>query len=70
MADIVNLNRFRKQAARAGAKAEADANAVKFGRTKAQKAREEAEAAKARTTLDAHRRESDQAAPPVGEGEA
>ena len=59
MAEIVNLNRFRKAAARAGARAEADANAAKFGRTKAQKAREEAEAAKARATLEAHRRETD-----------
>ena len=57
MAEIVNLNRFRKQAARADAKAAADANAAKFGRTKAQKKLEEAEAAKARAVLDAHRRD-------------
>ncbi|ETD87381.1 amidase [Rhodobacter capsulatus B6] len=57
MAEIVNLNRFRKQAARTEAKAAADANAAKFGRTKAQKQREEAEAAKARAALDAHRRD-------------
>lgn len=57
MAEIVNLNRFRKQAARAEARATADANAAKFGRSKAQKKLEEAEAAKARATLDAHRRE-------------
>lgn len=57
MAEIVNLNRFRKQAARAEAKAAADANAAKFGRTKAQKKLEEAEAARARAVLEAHRRE-------------
>lgn len=57
MAEIVNLNRFRKQAARAEAKAAADANAAKFGRTKAQKKLEEAEAARARAALEAHRRE-------------
>ena len=58
MAEIVNLNRFRKQAARAEAKAAADANAAKFGRTKAQKKLEEAEAARARAVLEAHRREN------------
>ena len=33
----VNLNRFKKEKARAAKKARADENAVKFGRTKAQK---------------------------------
>ena len=37
MAEPVNLNRFRKQKARAEKKARADANAVKFGRSKAEK---------------------------------
>ena len=59
MAEIVNLNRFRKQAARAEAKAAADANAAKFGRTKAQKKLEEAETARARAALEAHRRADD-----------
>lgn len=58
MAEIVNLNRFRKAAARAEAKAKADANAALHGRTKAQKALEAAQEAKARTTLEAHRREA------------
>ena len=59
MAEIVNLNRFRKQAARAEARATADANAAKFGRTKAQKKLEEAEAARARAALEAHRRDDE-----------
>ncbi|SOB93094.1 DUF4169 family protein [Rhodobacter maris] len=57
MAEIVNLNRFRKNAAKAEARAAADANAVKFGRTKAQKVLEEAQAEKARAVLDASKRE-------------
>lgn len=65
MAEIVNLNRFRKTQEKAKKRATADANAAKFGRTKAQRAREEAEAEKARATLDAHRREGSE--PPEGE---
>ena len=42
MAEPVNLNRFRKQKARAERKARADENAVKHGRTKAQKSLETA----------------------------
>ncbi len=34
---VVSLNKARKANARAGAKAQADANAVKFGRTKGEK---------------------------------
>lgn len=61
MAEITNLNRFRKQKARADRRVEADANAAKFGRTREQRLREEAEAEKARTVLDAHRRDPDEA---------
>jgi hypothetical protein len=55
----VNLNRVRKQKARAGEKARADENAARFGRTKAQKAEEDAARARARAHLDAHRREDE-----------
>lgn len=57
MAEIVNLNRFRKAQDRVKKRAEADENAVKFGRTKAQRALEEAQAEQARATLEAHRRD-------------
>ena len=57
MAEIVNLNRFRKQQDRAKKRAQSDENAVKFGMTKAQRALEQAQADKARATLEAHRRE-------------
>ncbi|MDZ7909631.1 MAG: DUF4169 family protein [Gemmobacter sp.] len=59
MAEPVNLNRFRKDKARVEARAKADANAVKFGRTKEQKAREAADTARARAELDGKRRETD-----------
>jgi len=55
----VNLNRVRKQKARAAKKARADENAARFGRTKAQKAGEEAAAARSRAHIDAHRREEE-----------
>ncbi|WP_294607028.1 DUF4169 family protein [Roseovarius sp.] len=48
----VNLNRFRKDKARARDKARADENAVKFGRSKAQKDIEKARADKAARDLD------------------
>jgi hypothetical protein len=57
MSDIVNLNKARKAKARATKKARADANAAKFGRTKAEKTLERAKADKAHSDLDAHRRE-------------
>ena len=55
----VNLNHARKQKAKAEKKARADANAARFGRSKAQKAAEEAGAARTRARLDAHRREEE-----------
>ncbi|CUH53628.1 DUF4169 family protein [Shimia marina] len=58
MADIINLNTFRKSKARATQKAQADENAVKFGRTKAQKQKEAKEAAKAKHILDGKERDT------------
>lgn len=56
---VVNLTAARKARERAEAKAKADANAVKFGRTKAERALETAKAEKALRELDAHRRETE-----------
>ena len=53
----VNLNRVRKEQARAKKRKQADANAVKFGRTKSGRQAEAAERDRADTRLDAHRRE-------------
>ena len=53
--DVINLNRARKTRARTEAKAEADANAVKHGRTKAQRLLEATRSEKARQMLDRHK---------------
>ncbi|WP_420380732.1 DUF4169 family protein [Marivita sp.] len=52
MSNVTNLNQFRKTKARAEKRAKADENAVKFGRTKAQKALDKAQAEKAKCELD------------------
>jgi hypothetical protein len=57
MADIVNLRQFRKQKARAEAGKTADQNRVLFGRSKADKTRDQAERQAASDLLDGHRRE-------------
>ncbi|GAA6178834.1 DUF4169 family protein [Shimia sp. NS0008-38b] len=57
MADIINLNTFRKAQTRAAKKALAEENAVKFGRTKAQKNLDKAKAEKADKDLDGKQRE-------------
>ncbi|MCP4208848.1 MAG: DUF4169 family protein [Shimia sp.] len=54
---VVNLNKFRKAKAHAAKHAQADENAVKFGRTKAQKKLEEMKAEKSRRDLDGKERE-------------
>ena len=57
MSKPVNLNRFRKQKARAGDKARADRNAAKHGRSKAERELERIRAEKAGRDLDGHERE-------------
>jgi hypothetical protein len=54
---VVSLGQFRKQNVRAESRAQADRNAVTFGRTKAQKQLEAAETAKAKAALDAHHKD-------------
>lgn len=54
---VVNLNKFRKTKARADKKAQADENAVKFGRTKAEKSLDRAQNAKAQQVLDGKKRD-------------
>lgn len=51
----VNLNKARKARARAEDKARADANAVRHGRTKAQRLLEAARAETAKARLDRHK---------------
>jgi hypothetical protein len=57
MGEVVNLRTVKKQAARRAAGSEADANAAKHGRTKAERDLEKARAKKAAQALDAHKRE-------------
>ena len=52
MDNVTNLNRFRTTKARNAKRAQADANAARFGRTKAQKALEDARTEKAERDLD------------------
>lgn len=54
----INLNRARKDRARAGDKAQADENSVRFGRTKAQKDAERMDAARAARNLDGAKRDT------------
>ncbi|PCJ06644.1 MAG: DUF4169 domain-containing protein [Rhodobacteraceae bacterium] len=57
MAEPVNLNRFRKDKARATEKARAHQNVVKFGRSKAEKQLDRAQSDKAQSDLDGHKRD-------------
>jgi hypothetical protein len=55
----VNLNRYRKEKAKADARTRADANAVKHGRTKAERLLDAARSEKARAMLDRHKIEDE-----------
>ena len=57
MADIVNLRAARKALSKDKARAKADANAAKFGRTKGQKSAEAAEDLRVKANLDAAKRD-------------
>jgi hypothetical protein len=58
-APVVNLNKARKARAKSQARATADRNAARFGRTRAQREAEETARDKAAHTLDQHRRDTD-----------
>ncbi len=55
MGEVVNLNRVRKRIAREQAKKEADANRVKFGRSKAARTIDDATTRRQDTLLEQHR---------------
>jgi hypothetical protein len=57
MSQLVNLNKFRKTKARADNSTRAEANAVKFGRTKAEKQAQVSQAKAEAHRLDQHKRE-------------
>lgn len=58
MSKPVNLNQFRKTKARVEKSALADANAVKFGQSKAQKATDQSARDKNIRALDQHKRDT------------
>ncbi|OBY27720.1 DUF4169 family protein [Leisingera sp. JC1] len=57
MGKPVNLNRYRKEKARAEKKARADQNSVTFGRTKAEKDLDKARNDQDARRLDEHKRD-------------
>lgn len=57
MSKILSLSRARKDRARDEKRKQGGENAARFGRTKAEKMREAAEAAKSSRDLDGHRKE-------------
>ncbi len=59
MSNVINLNQVRKTKARAEKRAQADENAVRHGRSKADKALDTARADQDRSRLDAHEREEE-----------
>lgn len=68
-ADIINLRRARKARGRTAARAEADANAARWGRTKAAREAEAREAEAARRRLDGHEiEEAPEDGPTNGDG--
>jgi len=59
MGEVVNLNRARKARARAEAAAQAAANRVRHGRTKAEKVNDRRAEARRQALLDGAKREGD-----------
>jgi hypothetical protein len=57
MSNVINLNQARKAKTRDNKRQQADENAVKFGRTKAQKDLEKKRADKSVRDLDGHQSE-------------
>ena len=59
MADVINLNRARKEKARTAARSLARENRIRFGRTRAEKIAEAKAAAKLLKTVDGAKRDQD-----------
>ena len=57
MAEIINLRAARKAKDKAEARAQADANTIKYGRRKVDKALDTARSEKEKRDLDGHERE-------------
>ena len=61
MAEIINLRQARKKKARADKEARAEQNRVSFGRTKAEKTLTKTEQDLAKSRLEGHKRDLDEA---------
>lgn len=61
MGDLVNLKQIRKRAARTQSEQQAAGNRVRFGRTRQERARDEAFASRAEQLLDQHRIDNEDA---------
>lgn len=59
-AEIINLNRVRKEKAKREKASVAEENRVRFGRNHAQKALDRISAEKARRHIDGHRRDDEE----------
>jgi len=57
MADVINLNRARKDRDKAARKVQAAVNRAAHGRTKAERVNADRDRDRAATTLDGHRRD-------------
>ena len=55
MGDVINLKRFKKRSERDQAAKQADANRVRFGRTKSERALDELRTRRTNGLLDQHR---------------
>jgi len=61
MGNVVNLKRFKKRAEREQSAKQADANRMRFGRTKSQRILDEQRSNRANDMLDQHRIEGEDA---------
>ena len=55
MGDVVNLKRFKKRIERETSAKQADANRIRFGRTRSERALEQQRASRSNDLLDQHR---------------
>jgi Domain of unknown function (DUF4169) len=55
MGDVVNLKRFKKRGEREKSEKQAEANRIRFGRTKSERALDELRTRRASDLLDQHR---------------
>ncbi len=60
MSEIINLRRARKNKGRGEKEKKAEQNRLLFGRTKAEKKRDEKESERASKHLDGHKRDKDE----------